>query len=123
MQQNVFFTNNVRRASDDVDRLSQFLFKAEIYANAYVAEFHQRCNDVPIYSALLDKFNANLKELRDSGLPLHLLESCLRENFPSMFLNISRSPTIESFQYSGIARYLHFPGSPIFILPAPFYRT
>jgi hypothetical protein len=104
LQQTVFLTNNVQRALDDVARLCDFNKKADAYAKAYVTELHNRANDVPLYSALLDKFTDSLKEIMDGGLPRHMLESCLRQHFPDSFLSSNRTPAIESCQYSGLAR-------------------
>jgi len=105
IQQNTLLTNNSERASDDVDRLSDFLEKAEAYAKTLVTLYHQNFNDIPIYSSLLENLNASLKEARAGGLPGHMLETCVREIFPACFLATSRSPTTESFQYSSLARY------------------
>jgi len=87
-----------------VKRLSDFLKKAEAYAKKTVEELHMIHKDLPIYSSLLEKISASLKEARAGGLPGHMLEACVRENFPACFISTSRSPTTEYFQYSSLSR-------------------
>jgi hypothetical protein len=106
IQQNTLLANNSKRASDDVDRQSDFLDKAEAYAKTLVTLYHKNYDDIPIYSSLLENLNASLKEARAGGLPGHMLETCVQENFPACFLGASRSSTTKSFQYSSLARYV-----------------
>jgi hypothetical protein len=94
---------------DDYERLSDFLKKAEAYAKEMVEEFRMVREDLPNYSSLLEKISASLKEARAGGLPGHMIEACVRENFPACFISTSRSPTTDYFQYSSLSRYCCCP--------------